>query len=341
MFRNLFVYAGIFLLLFCFASGCSSTQNDVDLNSSVIKGHTFFKKGTKLFLFGYADSVDLFLDNLSAIDTSLVDENGDYYFSHKLSLNTVYELQTKDSVLVPILYLSPGKEVIFNITSSNQAPVFNTSTLEGKYNDYFMKLIDTFYKEPEAKQFYYISSNFLEIEQFDDYITKRRDRQLTFYENYFGSENVDSNFKKFAHNQILYQFGIDKMYWVIKKRMKGMKLKIDASYHDFLRTSYIQNDNAINCPAYIRFIKFYLKDSYERKVEKDISINKLPVHIPAVEKYKIATKNFKGLALKAALYNIISDDIYGIGNNEIYKEVSLKSFDKILLIFRQKYSITD
>ncbi|MDP1727583.1 MAG: hypothetical protein Q8M15_12435 [Bacteroidota bacterium] len=340
MYKNLFVKAGICVILFCLGFGCKSKSDKSDANSVVIKGHTDFKKGTKLFLFGYTDSTDLFLDNLSAIDTSLVDENGDYYFSLKRSLNTVCELQTKDSVLVPILYLSPGKEHSINFSSESDNPGFNTSAIEGKYNDYFMKLIDTFYKEPEAKQFYYISSNFLESRQFDDYITERREKQLAFFENYFKDVIVDSNFKNFALSQIHYQFGTDKMYWVIKKRMKGVKLKIDSSYYNFLSPSLIQNQKAISCPGYIRFVKFYLKDTYERRVEKELE-NKLPVTLPAREKYNIAVHDFKGPALKAALYNIIYDDMGGIGNSEIYKNISLQSFDKLLLLFKQKYSIKE
>ncbi len=340
MLRNLLVYTGLYVLLFCLAVGCKSTSDKIDANSVVIKGHTDYNKGTKLFLFGYADSADLFLDNLSAMDTSLVDENGDYYFSLKKSLNTVCELQTIDSVLIPILYLTPGKELIINFSSENHNPDYNTSSIEARYNEYFLKLIDTFYKEPEAKQFYYISSNFLEIEQFDKYITQRRDRQLAFYDDYFENANADSNFKNFAYNQINYQYGTDKMYWVIKKRMKGVKLKIDSAYYNFLTPSFIQNEKAIACPAYIRFLKFYLKNTYERKVEKDLE-NKLPVAIPATEKYNIAVHDFKGLALKAALYNIIYDDMYGIGNNEIYNNIPLKSFDRLLILFKQKYSIKD
>jgi len=122
--------------------------------------------------------------------------------------------------------------------------------------------------------------------------------------------------------------------------MKGENIKIDSSYFEFETPAFIENKDAINCPAYIRFLNLYIKDNYERMVEHgDLPTEKSGKLIPGVEKYKLALKTLKQPMRDVVIFNIIYNDIQdNIMWDNIRKSSDLP-MDSLMKLFTDKYSV--
>jgi hypothetical protein len=214
-----------------------------------------------------------------------------------------------------------------------------SSNPESNYNKFLLQFIDSFY-QGENKHEYYIATNYMDILEFTTYNEKRKQKQLFFFNTFFKNDSINTDFKDYALNTINYGIAVDRLMYLWKKRMKSENIFGDSSFFAFETPSFIENRGAFNCPAYIRFLNLYIKDEYERKVEKgELPLDKSEKLVPEVEKYRLALRLLKKPYCNVVIYNIIQIDMNGIGNESTIDAPSVNSMDSMESWFRRKYSI--
>ena len=125
----------------------------------------------------------------------------------------------------------------------------------------------------------------MDIHQFTTYNNNRKQKQLNFFAKFFANDSINTDFRNYVVNTINYGIAVDRLMYIWKKRMKSENIYGDSTYFSFETPDFIENINAFNCPAYIRFLNLYIKDTYERMVEKgELTIDKSEVLKPSVEK---------------------------------------------------------
>jgi hypothetical protein len=327
-----------FVLLGIFFTSCSQYANE-NPQDTVLKGTIKFAHEGNLYLIGYADSINKILGKKTTIDTTKIDRNGEYRFSiHAQSANE-YELKLMDTILVTDIYIAPGNKVILNFDEIHSDPYFSKNDMEGKYNDFRVKLSRKFYFEPEVKQMYYISANYLHIDQFDSFVKMRRNQQMTFFDDYFKGQKPDPEFEKYARAEINYQYGIDKLMFLWKKRIKNIDIFPDSSYYsDISKKGYLENPDALNSPAYIHFLNLYINNMYGEKMVKNAIRNKdaKPINT-TIEKYKLTLSTLNKPYRDIVLYNIITTEMNSAESDALFRNKSKPSIDILIDWLRKKY----
>ncbi|MEO8148906.1 MAG: hypothetical protein ABI723_14770 [Bacteroidia bacterium] len=317
-------------------TGCNSNKPAGE-NQTIIKGTINYPKSNKVYLFGYASTVDKYLLNKTAIDSAQLDNKGDYFFSLKRNKPDLFDLRNGTTDLASNLYLSPHDNLIINFPAPDQKPIVIENSDAAKYNQFIIDFIDSFYINPKIKHFYYIATNYLDADEYITYCNDRQNKQLSFYRNYFGSDDINPDFNKLMINDINYQSAVDRLMYAWKKRMKGENSKIDSSYYNFITPSLIENKEALESPAYMRFLYLYIKDKYERMVEKgELPRSKTEKLIPAVEVYKLATANLNHPYRDVVLYNLVLSDWKTINKKE-YPGYSITPLDTLISWLRIQY----
>lgn len=297
-------------------AGCHLHDHE-NPQDTVLKGNIGFACKGPLFLMGYADSTDKFLGRKSVLYSAKIEENGDYRFVFHPNAPNIYDLKSADSFLLSSIYLCPTNKLMIHFAKKYDDPVIDTSNMEGKYNDFRVKLTQKFYKENAVKQFYYIGANYITINQFDTFVQGRKKQMNAFFENYFKGQKISPDFKKYALSEIKYQYGIDKMMFLWKKRIKSMTIFPDSSYYkDITNKSYLENPDAMFSPAYYHYLNLYINNIYGQMMMSNQPLPKWkgkPMS-PALAKYEIAIMNLKEPFFDIVAYNIIvgdmSDDEY-------------------------------
>ncbi|HLG34102.1 MAG TPA: hypothetical protein VI757_04420 [Bacteroidia bacterium] len=317
-------------------TGCNSD----DSTSTIIKGTIQFPPADKIYFYSLADSTDIFLENKTAMDSSAIDKNGNYSFSLPLKNACAFDLVCGKKNLANNLFISPGDKlkIIFS-SRSNDAHVISSGDA-GKYNSYLIHFLDTFYRAASIREEYYIGTNYMDIQQFTLYNERRKQMQLDFFDNYFKGDSPKKELQDYALNTIHYGIAVDRLMYIGKKRMKGENVIADSSYFAFATPSFVENKDAFNCPAYIRFLNLYIKDMYERMVEREALPRDKSVRlIPAVEKYKLAMQLLHKPFRDAVLYNIIYNDMHDVTENAIVNPQVKLSPDSMMVLFIRKYSL--
>jgi hypothetical protein len=330
----------VVLLLACFAfTGCFSDHKENGSESNV-KGHIQFPEKDKIYFYSYADSIDLFTDHKSAMDSAMIDKDGNYSFPlhHKNPL--VFNLVNGDKNLVTNFFITPGDHLKINFVGKDQKIEIFPSGNAARYNAYLVKFLYAFYQEPLAKQQYYIVSNYMDLSQFTSYNETRRQEQVSFFKNFFRDDSLTKEFKDYALNTINYGAAVDRLMYLWKKRMKGEHVEADSTYFNFETSSFIENQDAFSTPSYSRFLNLYIKDTYERMVEHgELPLNKSEKLIPQVEKFKLAIKLLNRPYRDAVLYTIIPGDMNDVGNMNAQHAPSNISLDSMIVWFTHKYRI--
>jgi hypothetical protein len=339
--KKLFILA-LLLAPVLFLNSCTWQSNEKQ-GDTIIKGKIRFASGGDLYLIGYADSIDKILGKKTVLDTAAIGKDGSYRFSIHPKTANEFELKLKDTIILTDVYIAPKNKLSINFGNEHTDPVVSTDNLEGMYNDYRVKLNRKFYFEPEVKQMYYISANYLHVEQFDSFVQVRRKQQLAFFDSYFKGQKPDPEFEKYARSEINYQYGIDKMMFLWKKRIKNVDVfPGPAYYQDISDKAYLENPDALNSPAYYHFLNLYINNIYgERLVKNEIKpIGGEPIK-PAVEKMKIAKQSIKEPYFYIVSDNIIASDISSMELQEFrtknpdQKQLSLN----LLKWFEEKYHV--
>jgi hypothetical protein len=329
-----FLYLIIITMVTVNAWRCSPYEKE-NPGDTIIKGNIKFAKNQKMFLSGFADSISSYLDIKTVLDTALIDDLGNYRFSIHSSLANIYELRLADSVLITDLYLRPTDKLTFNFNGKYKDPLILSGADERNYNDFRLKLNRRFYFEPEIHQIYYISSNYMDVKAFDDFMHKRRQQMIAFYEDYFKDRKPDPAFDNYARSEISYQYGIDKLNYLVKKRIKNLDVFPDASYYkDITEKDYLNNAKAIGSPAYYHFLKLYIENLYGEKMAKHEIVHQGPGYInPPAEKYKLAIHYLSGSARDIELYIIIVNDM----SKAEWKTFANRSVESLTAWFKKKY----
>ena len=328
------------LAFFCFIfSGCFSNQKE-DAQSTVIKGHIQFPEKDKIYFYSYADSADLFLDNKSAMDSALIDKDGNYLFTLHFKNPFVFNLVIGNKNLVTNFFIGPGDHMKINFVGKDHAVEIFPSGDVAKYNTYLLKFLYTFYQDPLIKQQYYIVSNYMDLQQFVSYNESRKQEQLNFFQNFFRNDSLHKEFKDNALNTINYGIAVDRLMYLWKKRMKGQRVDADSTYFSFETSSFVENIEAFSCPSYIRFLNLYIKDTYERMVEGGkLSAGKSGNPIPQVEKFKLAKRLLDRPYCDVVLYNVIRADMNDVANKNERHQSSKIPLDSMITWFIDKYSL--
>ena len=327
------------ILIFNISPGCNN-QKKVDINSTVIEGHLQNPLSNKIYFCTYIDSNSLFLGNKTAIDSSQIDDKGYYSFLILNKTPLVFNLESDSKILASNLFLIPGHHLQIDFKSINNIPEINTSNKESKYNNFLLQFIDSFYQNKSVYHEYYISTNYMDIHQFITYNNNRKQKQLNFFAEFFANDSLNTDFKNYVVNTINYGIAIDRLMYIWKKRMKSENIFGDSTYFSFETPDFIENKNAFNCPAYIRFLNLYIKDTYERMVEKgELPIDKSEVLKPSVEKYKLAIKLLNKPFRNVVLYNIIYNEMNSLGKNNHADSLITNSLDSMDSWFCKKYSL--
>ncbi len=319
-----------------------NVKEKISPGSSVVEGRIENASGGKIYFCTYADSMSLYIDNKTALDSSVADKDGHYSFILHNQRPLVFNIQNGNVILANNLFLEPGNRLEINFKGNENKPVITSSGPGSGNNSFLIQFLDSFFYHPEVKNEYYIASNFMDIHQFSLYIESRKQKQLDFFYNYFENDSTNSDFKKYVLNTINYGIGSDKLYYLWKKRMKIENIRGDSAFFSFETKTFIQNPDAMNCPAYIRFLNLYIKDTYERMVEQgEFQQSKTVRLIPQAEKYKLAVRLLERPYRDAVLYNLIHDEMNEIGQKSSTDSVSLNSLDSMIRWFCKKYAISN
>jgi hypothetical protein len=314
-------------------------RND-DASLTVIRGNIQFAPAGKIYFYSFADSADIFLERKSAIDSSVVNKNGDYEFKLPLNNSCAFDLICGKKNFVSNLFISPGDKIKIVFTGKENTPHVISEGDAAKYNTYLLGFLDTFYRVPSVKEEYYISTNYMDIQQFATYNDRRKQNQLDFFSDYFKGDSLKKEFRDYANNTINYGIAVDRLMYVLKKRMKGERIELDSSYYSFVTPQFLENMNAFACPAYMRFLNLYIKDVYERKVENgELPVGRSTHLIPAVEKYNLALAIFHHPFREAVLYNILYSDMHDVTASQNSGVSDNQIPDSMLTIFKRKYSL--
>jgi len=299
-----------FLIIVCLAS-CNLIQKDNPADT-ILKGHIGFAVKGPLYLTGYADSIDRFLGRKTVLDTAFIDDKGNYRFVIHSHTPNIYDLKSADSFLLSSIYICPKNKLTIDFKEPFKDPVIDTSKPEGKYNDFRIKLTWKFFKDNDTKQFYYIGANYLTVNQFDTFVQGRKNQMHLFYDQYFKGVKTDPSFEKYALSEIDYQYGIDKMMFLWKHRIKNVDVFPDSSYYkDITTKKYLNNPDAICSPAYYHFLNLYINNIYGEEVVKH------PVRpqwegkpmSPAMEKFNMAVQKLDPPYSNIVICKIVVDDM--------------------------------
>ena len=316
--------------------GCFSGSSG-DKHEIVLKGNLELKGADKIYFYSYKDSIDFFLARKSALDSALIESNGDFSFNIPSNNSLVFSLQFGSSDLVSNMILLPGDQLEFKFSGEENKPVIVSEGEASLFSSFLLQFTHKFYKEQGIKKEYYIASNYMDIKTYEKYLDKRQQQMLDDYEVFFSDVSLRKEYHDYALNTIKYEIASDKLMYLWKKRMKGESAHPDSGYLAFATPEFIENDEAFITPSYIRFLNLYLNEIYTRKLETGQlgDINSQPV-IPTLEKYKLANKVFKGRFRQALLCNILSDDVKDSGNGQV-KHHSVTTLDSLLYLFKEKY----
>lgn len=322
-----------------FFSSCNQSYQ-VPASDTFIRGNMQFPTGDKLYFLSYSDTANLFLNRKSAIDSSDIDPDGNYIISLHIKSSCAFDLVYGRKKLASNLFMSPGDKIEMNFKGKSFVPYIKRSAPEAKYNTFLLQYLDSFYKNEVLKPQYYIASNYMEVNEFEKYTNMRRNQQLSFFNNFFTGDSIKPAFSNYALNTINYGIAVDRLLYLWKKRMKGHSVTPDSSYWFFKDKVFLENDKALNCPVYIHFLTFYIKEMYSQGIESGaLPENKSVDVIPQVEKYKLAVKLLERPFSDVVLYDIFSFDLEELKRADGVNAINSLSFDELNSRFRKKYSI--
>ncbi len=317
--------------------GCNQKAGNGE-QGTIISGNIQFPETNKLYFYSFADSVDFFLARQTPIDSALIQANGDFSFHLTNGAQYVFKLQLNGKELLSNLLILPGDKLEINFYGKQHTPKIVPYGNAAKFNSFLLKFVDKFYKEKEVKNEYYIASNYMDPNHYEIYTNKRKKDMLNFFNSYFENDSILPVYSSFVVNSIYYELASDRLMYLWKKRMKGEPIAPDSSFFYFTEPSFVQNSSAFVTPSYIRFLNLYIKDTYERMVERgELPLNKKDKLIPSVEKYRIASELLDGTFEDAALYSIIVNDGNDVSDSTINVYKTRTSLDALKASFKSKY----
>jgi hypothetical protein len=328
----------IFLIIFSW--GCSTGSVKRDKPGTCISGKIEFPPAAKILLYAFSDSASLFTSAKKVIDSASIEKDGSYSIYPAVTGPVAFDLRCGDSTLLTNFLICPGDRLEINFKGKSNHPEIYPRSEEEKFAGYLVQFIDTFYRDPDTKKAYYISSNYMEAKGFDEFTRKRTRSQIDFFNRYFRDSPISDLRKSYAINTIFYEAANDKLMYLWKKRMKVEPVILDSAFLDFENPSFIENPDAFITPSYIRFINLYLKDTYERMVERgEIPADKTKNFLPTVEKFNLAHRLFRKPFLDAVLFNLLINDMKDVANKENTESLIQPGLDSLISMYKSKYKL--
>ena len=332
------LFVGLLASLVCY--NCSQ-RKIINPKDTILQGNIKFATAGPIYLLGYADSLDMILGIKTVMDTTPLQKNGDYYFSLHTKHAGIYDIRLNDSTLLADIYIRPEDKLNIDFGDKYSAPQINTVNMEGKYNAFRLNITQKFYREPEVKQMYYISANYFDLKSFNTFSLKRKNQMLAFFDSTFKGQKIDPDFEKYTRAEINYQYGIDKLMFLWKKRIKNMDILPDSSYYADINTkAYLENSSALSSPAYIHFLKLYINNMYgEIMVKKQINTANTNTVNPVIEKYKLATTLIGGPFSSLVTLNIIKSEMLEDEYQALKQNKSQSALALMEAWFQHKYQL--
>ena len=321
--------------VFLFILGCKP-QTRGRAGVILVHGTIGSPTGTYAYLHSYPDTQSVYGMDKVITDSCIIGEEGAFELVMPAGFPVSFDLSDGKDFLVSNLFACPGDEVRIDFKGKERIPEVNVDSETGRFNFFLILLADSFYIDPAAKHAYYVTSNYLDGQQYEQYTNERRQRELKLFSDYFQDDSLRREYREYALNTIQYGIALDRLMYVWKKRMKGQNVVIDPTYFAFLTPGFIQNPSGLNCPGYIRFLNLYIKESYERKLDTGELTPGAGLN-PSVEKFKLAEQLLSPPYSRAVLYNIIQGDMHDISGGDSVSEKKL-SLDSMVSYFKVKYS---
>ena len=323
--------AGILLLL----AGCKPGSRGRE-DAIVVFGALDAPAGNYVYLYSFPDTAAVYGMEKAIMDSCIIDENGNFELIAPVGFPVAFDVSYGNDLLVSNLFACPGDVLEIYFTGEEHVPEVIDKNDVGKFNSFLVSLADSFYHDPVVKHEYYVTSNYLDGQQYEQYTGERRQQELNFFNNYFRDDSLRGEYREYALNTIEYGVAVDRLMYVWKKRMKGQSVVIDPSYFSFLTPAFVNNASGFNCPAYMRFLNLYIKETYERKLDTG-ELKPGPGMNVSVEKFKIAERLLPMPYRNAVIYNIVLGDMQGISGGDGGERNSL-SLDSMIRYFKTKHA---
>lgn len=279
-----FFIAGLFLLLVF----CRSANNNI-----IITGKITPSFSSKIYLYSFTDSLSQLMGNKSIVDSSELDDDGNYFFSIKCNKPNLFDLEIDQQTIIGNLFIKQGDHLILNFFGNEKFHV-ELKSKEVTQIDFHFQFVDSFYINPEIKHYYYVESNELAIPDYQKYIDERANQEMEFFYNFFKNHRCIKEFDKFIRNEIYYQSVNDKLLLLWKKRMKNLWQRGDTVYEKFVNEVRVENPDAWMSPAYHRFLELYINERYQQFIERKNNSD-AEKFSPIEEKQKIVEENLHGI----------------------------------------------
>jgi len=275
----------------------------------VIEGTIDAPNDSMVYLFAYADSLDRYVDRMTAIDSAVLEAGGRFAMHPAATAPTVFSLRHANTDLVANGLLLPGSRLSFRFMGRGHKPRIEPIGMAARYNAYLIQFQDSFYREKDAYRIYYIVANFMSPDEFARYTHERKERMLAFFDAFFGSDSLPPPCRALARYSIDYEIASDRLMYVWKKRMKGESERPDSAFFDFLTPEFVDNPDALVSPSYIRFVNLYIEHLYETNVENASRAGDLSrADIPAVARYRLCDSLLTPPVRNAVFYNLFITD---------------------------------
>ncbi|HLF45703.1 MAG TPA: hypothetical protein VI548_04730 [Chitinophagaceae bacterium] len=283
-------------------------------NFTVIKGRIEYSSGNIIDLYAYPDLFQKYLNNKIIIASAPVDDRGKFSFSYNFYQPSAFDLKIGNRILASNLFLCPGDQITINFPDTAASPQITSNAEGGRNNRFLLLFNEIFFKEPKTMRDYYVNSNFLNIDEYAEFLKTRRLQQIKLYEEFFDESPPEEVFSTYILSEINYQYAIDKLMYLWKKGIKNKQVYAGGDYYDFLSQDFIESPAALNSPSYVHFLNIYFTNLYEEqlfKIQQSKNTNRVDL---TFEKLMFAKQKFSGLSLHIITLNILNDEVNSVDN---------------------------
>lgn len=305
MIKSVFIINFVIALFLC--AHFSSCRSDDDKHQTILNVQLQHKpqRIQRIYIYAYPDSFSVLHTGKVLMDSCDLDDQGIFKLSfskwHKAGF---IDLAISTEPLISNLFLIPGQQLSLEFDCAQTPAVLSNRNQLDDYNRFLQEFSDTFYRSPGVKDFYYAKSNYLLAPEYANYIDARHQQELDFSHDVLKDTSLDQTFRAFVRHEIDYQWANDKIAFLWKKWIRNEEVPIDSGYYNFLKDIKIDNPDALQSPAYWRFLQLYIREMHrqlpvERQLKEDA----------AYTKCTIAQQLTSGMALKIALLHILNNEL--------------------------------
>ncbi len=324
---------------FAGALACGMPRTPQAGTGAVIEGTIDAPEDSMVYLFAYADSLDRYIDRMTAIDSAVLDAGGRFTMHPAVTAPAIFSLRHANTDLVANGLLLPDSRLSFRFMGRDHRPRIEPIGMAARFNAYLIQFQDSFYRGKEAYRIYYIVANFMSPDEFARYTVDRKKRMQAFFDGFFGSDSLPPPCRSLARYSIDYEFASDRLMYVWKKRMKGESERPDSAFFDFLTPAFVDNADALVSPSYIRFVNLYIKHLYETAVENAAWAGHLSrADIPAVARYRLCDSLLTPPVRDAVFYDLFITDRQdlSVGQDAL---PAIRDPDTLRAAFERKYGL--